>query len=192
MRDGRRASNLPGLCEPLGGGTKEISRSHKIIVSATKLFTILGGKWTTYRKMGEDMVNRIEKELKWDHKKPATATLHIHGYHENANWTDPFYFYGSDGDLLKQQMNGTANIWLSEELKIHRSQVKWAVEHEMARTLEDVLSRRTRALLLNAKESRRIAPEVATIMAAALGKDEKWKEEQLTLYDQLSEQYVLK
>jgi len=172
--------------------TKEISRSHKIIVSASKLFTILGGKWTTYRKMGEDMVNRIEKELRWGHKKPATATLHIHGYHENANWNDPFYFYGSDADLLKQQMNGTANIWLSEELKIHRSQVKWAVEHEMARTLEDVLSRRTRALLLNAKESRRIAPEVASIMADVLGKDEKWKEEQLKAFDQLSEQYVLK
>ncbi|HUM65189.1 MAG TPA: glycerol-3-phosphate dehydrogenase/oxidase [Chitinophagaceae bacterium] len=65
--------------------TKEISRSHKIIVSESKLFTILGGKWTTYRKMGEDMVNRIEKELNWQHKKPATASLHIHGYHPDTD-----------------------------------------------------------------------------------------------------------
>lgn len=171
--------------------TKEISRSHKIIVSDSKLFTILGGKWTTYRKMGEDLVNRIENEMGWPHKQPATASLHIHGYAQNANWSDPFYFYGSDAPLIQQQMNGTANQWLSEELKIHRTQITWAVEHEMARTVEDFLSRRTRALLLNARESRRIAPEVASIMAKALGKDEQWKEQQLKDFYQMSEQYVL-
>ena len=172
--------------------TKEISRSHKIIVSASNLFTILGGKWTTYRKMGEDMVNRIEKELKWKHKKPATASLHIHGYTANTNWSNPLYFYGSDAPLIRQQMNGSADEWLSEELKIHRKQIVWAVEHEMARTAEDVLSRRTRALLLDARESRRIAPEVISIMANLLGKDEQWKEDQLQSFTKLSEQYILK
>ncbi len=172
--------------------TKEISRSHKIIVSSSQLFTILGGKWTTYRKMGEDMVNRLEKELKWPHKKSATATLHIHGYAATTNWSDPFYFYGSDAITMKQQMNGSANEWLSEELKIHRQQIVWAVEHEMARTVEDVLARRTRALLLNAKESRRIAPEVASIMARVLGKDEQWKKEQVESFTKLSEHYILK
>lgn len=172
--------------------TKEISRSHKIVVSASKLFTILGGKWTTYRKMGEDMVNRIEKELKWGHKKPATASLHIHGYMAGTNWNDPLYFYGSDAPFIRQQMNGIANEWLSEELKIHRSQVIWAVEHEMARTVEDVLSRRTRALLLNARESRRIASEVASIIAKILGKDEQWKADQVQSFNKLSEQYILK
>lgn len=172
--------------------TKEISRSHKIIVSRSHLFTILGGKWTTYRKMGEDMVNRIEKELKWEHKKPATISLHIHGFSNAESWDDPFYFYGSDAGSLRQQINGDANKWLSEELKIHKAQVIWAVEHEMARTLEDVLARRTRALLLNAKESRRIAPAVAEIMATVLSKDEKWKENQLKEFDQLSEHYILK
>ena len=172
--------------------TKEISRSHKIIVSDSKLFTILGGKWTTYRKMGEDMVNRIEKELNWDHKKPTTASLHIHGYTNTTDWSDPFYFYGSDAPLLKQQINGTAHEWLSEDLRIHRKQIKWAVEHEMARTVEDVLSRRTRALLLDAKESRRIAPECASIMAHLMGKDDQWKADQLQSFNQLSEQYILK
>ena len=172
--------------------TKEISRSHKIIVSASNLFTILGGKWTTYRKMGEDMVNRIEKELKWKHKKPATVSLHIHGYTAGTNWSDPLYFYGSDAPLIRQQMNGSADDWLSEELKIHRKQIIWAVEHEMARTAEDVLSRRTRALLLNARESRRIAPEVISIMANLLGKEEQWKEDQLQSFNKLSEQYILK
>jgi glycerol-3-phosphate dehydrogenase len=174
-----------------GQTTKEISRSHKIIVSPSRLFTILGGKWTTYRKMGEDMVNRIEKEMKWMHKQPATASLHIHGFYKTQNWQDPFYFYGSDAALLRQRMNGSANEWISEELKIHRIQVAWAVEHEMARTLEDMLARRTRALLLNAKESKRIAPQVVAAMAVALKKDEQWKEDQLRQFNQLADQYVL-
>jgi glycerol-3-phosphate dehydrogenase len=187
-------AGLRPLAAPQNGRqkTKEISRSHKIIVSPSRLFTILGGKWTTYRKMGEDMVNRIEKELHWKHKQPATASLHIHGYASNMNWSDPFYFYGSDASLLKAQMNGHANDWLSEELKIHETQVTWAVQHEMARTVEDVLARRTRALLLNAKESRRIAPRVAVIMSKLLGKDEKWITAQVEQFNKLTDQYILK
>jgi len=172
--------------------TKEISRSHKIIVSPSHLFTILGGKWTTYRKMGEDMVNRVEKELKWPHKNQATSNLAIHGHIETTNWDDPFYFYGSDADLLRQQMNGSANEWISDELKIHKTQIAWAVEFEMARTIEDVLSRRTRALLLNARESIRIAPQVAAIMAKALGRDEHWIKEQVEGFTKLAGQYILK
>jgi glycerol-3-phosphate dehydrogenase len=171
--------------------TKEISRSHKIIVSPSNLFTILGGKWTTYRKMGEDMVNYIEKHLSWKHKKPATANMHIHGYANAMNWNDPLYFYGSDATLIKQSMNGTAGKWISNTLKIHKMQVSWAVEHEMARTVEDVLSRRTRALLLDARESIRICPEVARIMADALGKDESWIENEVAEYTKLAQQYIL-
>lgn len=187
-------AGLRPLAAPQHGSqkTKEISRSHKIIVSTSKLFTILGGKWTTYRKMGEDMVNRIEKELNWSHKDSATATMPIHGFSHNTNWQDPFYFYGADADRLRAEINGTANQWLSEELKIHEQQIIWAIRNEMARTLEDVLSRRTRALLLNAKESVRIAPEVAGIMARELGRDERWVEQQVQQYAELAKQYSLK
>lgn len=186
-------AGLRPLAAPQGGEqkTKEISRSHKIMVSSSKLFTILGGKWTTYRKMGEDLVNRIEKELGWAAKKTPTASLHIHGYKEKTSWDDPFYFYGSDALPLKQRINGSAGEWISESLQIHKMQVRWAVEHEMARTVEDVLSRRTRALLLDAKESIRICPQVARLMAEALGKDEKWIEEEVTGYTQLAHHYIL-
>ena len=187
-------AGLRPLAAPLDGEqkTKEISRSHKIIVSPSNLFTILGGKWTTYRKMGEDMVNRIEKDLEWQHKLTATAQLQIHGYANNMNWQDPFYFYGSDATLIRAQMNGDANEWISDELKIHKTQIIWAVKNEMARTLEDVLSRRTRALLLNAKESIRIAPEVAKIMAKALDKDEEWIKKEVAGYNKMADKYVLK
>ncbi len=171
--------------------TKEISRSHKIIVSPSRLFTILGGKWTTYRKMGEDMVNRIEKEMAWPHKPATTADLHIHGYVQHADWSDPFYFYGSDAAPLKASINGSAGQWLSESLRIHPAQVQWAVKHEMARTVEDVLARRTRALLLDAKESVRIAPAVAAIMASTLGHNKEWELQQIDQYQQLVETYIL-
>jgi glycerol-3-phosphate dehydrogenase len=186
-------AGLRPLAAPQDGDqkTKEISRSHKIIVSPSKLFTILGGKWTTYRKMGEDMVDRIEKELKWPQKKSATAALHVHGYMNEVSWADPFYFYGSDALLLKQQINGSAGQWLSESLKIHQMQVRWAVQHEMARTVEDVLSRRTRALLLDAEESIRMAPEVARIMAEELDKNEAWVKEEVAGYTTLAHQYIL-
>ena len=172
--------------------TKEISRSHKIIVSPSNLFTILGGKWTTYRKMGEDMVNYIEKHLYWSHKKTTTASMHIHGYEEGVNWNDPLYFYGSDATFIKQSMNGTADKWISNSLKIHEEQVRWAVENEMARTVEDVLSRRTRALLLDAKESIRICAEVASIMADELGKNEEWIQNETETFTKLAQQYLLK
>lgn len=172
--------------------TKEISRSHKILVSPSNLFTILGGKWTTYRKMGEDMVNFIEQHLNWSHQKPGTALMHIHGYAENMNWNDPLYFYGSDAPLIKERINGSASQWISESLQIHPMQVKWAVENEMARTVEDVLSRRTRALLLDANESVRICRQVAGIMATALQKDQAWVEKEVADYTNLAQQYILK
>lgn len=171
--------------------TKEISRGHKIIVSPAKLFTIVGGKWTTYRRMGEDMVNRIERELHWKPQHTATENLSIHGAAQGMNWNDPFYFYGNDAGSLRVMMNGNANKWISESLHIHEVQVIWAVKHEMARTLEDVLSRRTRALLLDAKESVRIALPVARIMAGALGKDETWVARQVEEYERLAGQYIL-
>jgi len=161
------------------------------MVTPSQLFTILGGKWTTFRKMGEDMVDRVEKELQWPHKETATRHLSIHGAIANVNLNDPLYFYGSDTASVKALMNGHANQWLSNSLQIHEAQVIWAVQHEMARMVEDVLSRRTRALLLDARESIRMAEPVARIMAKELGKDEGWVREQVAAYTKLAERYVL-
>lgn len=187
-------AGLRPLAAPKEGDqkTKEISRSHKIIVSSSNLFTILGGKWTTFRKMGEDMINRAEQHLGWKHRTSTTAQMRVHGYTSGINWNDPLYFYGSDAPAIMQSMNGSAGKWISESLKIHRMQVKWAVEREMARSVEDVLSRRTRALLLDAEESIRISREVAEIMAPLLGTDNDWIEQQVNSYQQLAQHYILK
>lgn len=186
-------AGLRPLAAPQSGDqkTKEISRGHRIMVSDSGLFTIVGGKWTTYRKMGEDMVDRIEKEKGWHGNKATTEELSIHGAKENTDWNDPLYFYGSEAADLRSMMNGDANNWISESLHIHEAQVIWAVEHEMARTLEDVLSRRTRALLLDAKESMRIAQPVAEIMAREMGKDAKWIDTEVSAFKKLAAQYTL-
>jgi glycerol-3-phosphate dehydrogenase len=186
-------AGLRPLAAPQGEGqkTKEISRSHKIVVSGTGLFTILGGKWTTYRKMGEDLISRIEKELSWEELPTATPELPIHGSDDATDWNDPLYYYGSDLKPLKATMNGHKDHWLSEGLHIHEAQVRWAVEHEMARTVEDVLARRTRALLLDAKESMRIAKPVAELMAVALKKDAVWVDQQVHAFNELATNYQL-
>lgn len=171
--------------------TKEISRSHKILVSPARLFTILGGKWTTFRKMGEDVIDHIEKKCGWKRRRSASAGIQVHGYAASVDRADPLYFYGSNRAALAAEMNGSAGNWLSELLFIHRQQVIWAVRHEMARTVEDVLARRTRALFLDAKESLAICPETARIMAEELQKDQDWVETQIESYTKTAQHYIL-
>lgn len=188
-------AGLRPLAAPQGEGkkTKEISRSHKIFVSNSGLFTMIGGKWTTYRKMGEDLVDRAETEHGWKHIETKTKHLKLHGYESNVNHEDPLYFYGSDKprllDLAKKDAD--LNEVISEKLNIIKAQVVWAVREEMARTVEDFLARRARAQLLDARESMRIAPEVARIMAQELKKDQNWEKEQVENYIQVTKGYLL-
>ena len=175
------------------GKTKEISRSHKIITSESGLVSIIGGKWTTYREMGEDAIDKLAVLFKFPERESVSEELHIHGYKENVDFESPFYFYGSDLQEIKKliKKNPTLKEWISEDLKINKAQVVWAVKSEYARNIEDFLSRRTRALLLDAKESLKMAPIVAEIMANELGQDKKWEEEQIKKYKELAKGYLL-
>lgn len=171
--------------------TREISRSHKIITSPSKLFTIIGGKWTTYRKMGEDMIDKIEKDSGWKQTISMTSSLPIHGFTNQESSGDPLYYYGSDKTYIGKIIEEEGNALISKKLNIHKAQVLWAIREEMARTPEDVLSRRTRALLLDAKESMRIAPEVAVIMAKEMQMDIQWVNEQVKSYNKVAINYVI-
>jgi len=190
-------AGLRPLAAPKAEGkkTKEISRSHKIYVSDSGLITIIGGKWTTYRKMGEDMIDRAEKERKWNHIETKTKHLKIHGYTKEVDYKDPMYFYGTDKDLIMKLMEEEPDLktTISKKLNINKAQVVWSVRNEMARNIEDFLARRVRAQLLDAKESIKIAPVVAEIMANELGKTKKWQEEQVNNYEKLTTSiYVVK
>jgi len=174
-----------------GSSTKEISRSHKIIVSGSGLFSILGGKWTIYRKMGEDMLDKIEEKLHWQHIPGTTSSLHIHGYTLEANQNDSMYYYGSDEASIKKIIEETGDEWISEKLQVHKAQVLWAVREEMARTIEDVLSRRTRSLLLDAEESLRMAPAVAKVMAEEMNRNESWVQEEIIKFNDVAKNYLI-
>ena len=174
--------------------TKEISRGHKIYESKSGLISIIGGKWTTYRQMGEEVINRIAKIGNLPKRKSITETLHLHGYKKNVDFNCALCFYGSDAEKIKDLINENPNLgdWVSEELKINKAQVVWAVRYEFARTVEDVLARRTRALFLDAKESIRMAPTVAHIIAKELHYDNNWEKEQISNFTKLAEGYLIK
>ncbi len=175
-----------------GKKTKEISRGHKIIISITGLITVIGGKWTTYRKMAEDTIEKAIMLGGLPERDCITKHLPIHGFRMDVNpHTDLFAVYGIDKEEVialgdeEKQLSGL----LSKKLHIYKSQVAWAVRKEMARTVEDVLARRIRGLFLDARESIRIAPEVAEIMAEELGKPNKWKTEQVKAFKALAKNY---
>ena len=175
-----------------GKKTKEISRSHKIFVSKSGLLTMVGGKWTTFRKMGEDLVDKAEKIKGWAKTSSKTEHLKIHGYKEEINPENPLSFYGSDEKGILELASKIGGVTcLNSSLKVIEVQVVWAVKYEMARTVEDFLARRTRCLLLDAKESLKMAPQVAKIMASELKKDEAWQEDQIKHYEKLASNYIL-
>jgi glycerol-3-phosphate dehydrogenase len=172
--------------------TKEISRSHKIITSKSGMLTMIGGKWTTFRKMGEELVDAAENRLKWNSIATKTKKIKIHGFTDNIDSSNSLESYGADANkilnLAKQKGMGDL---LSVSLNIIKAQVVWAVRHEMARTVEDFLARRTRCQILNAKESIKIAPQVASIMANEMGYLKCWEDEQVTSYTKITLNYIL-
>jgi glycerol-3-phosphate dehydrogenase len=173
--------------------TKEISRSHKLMVSGSGLITITGGKWTTYRQMAEETVDLAIRTSGLSKKTCQTRTLFLHGHKEGVEWKDPFFVYGSDAPYIinLSKENPTWRRKLHPKLTYIVAEVIWAVRYEMARTVEDVLARRTRALFLDARAAIEMAPAVADLMAVELRKDEVWKKEQLVSFGKVAKNYVV-
>lgn len=174
--------------------TSSISRDHTLLIDPSGLVTITGGKWTTYRKMAEDTVNEAAVVAGLDERKSVTESLRLHGWLKNAEAAEPYEMYGSDALALKkiaEEHEGWEEP-LHPNLRCKPSEVIWAVRSEMARTVEDVLARRTRSLLLDARASIEIAEDVAGLMAAEMGKDDEWKQQQVQNYTELANGYLLK
>ena len=173
--------------------TKEISRSHKVIISDSGLVSVIGGKWTTYRKMAEDTLSKIIKRKMLPNKKCITQDLEIHGYMHQRSM-DALSFYGADKIKLIELIAANKSFAkpLNEETNILAGQVVWAVRNEMARTVEDFLARRTRLLFMDAKLAYKLAPEVAKIIMEELNEDEAWKENQVRQFSELAKGYLLK
>ncbi|MGA7109431.1 MAG: glycerol-3-phosphate dehydrogenase/oxidase [Terracidiphilus sp.] len=175
------------------GKTSALSRDHVIHVDTSGLLTITGGKWTTYRHMAEDCVDHAITLGRLRDEPCPTRNLRIHGYLENANALGALEVYGSDAEAIRTlAQEPKLAPQLHPALPYIAAEVVWAAREEMARTVEDILARRTRALFLNAGAASAMARPVASLLAAELGRDENWAAAQITAFRALAEQYKVK
>lgn len=182
--------------------TKEISRDHKLITSASGLVTITGGKWTTYRKMAEETVEQAIKTGGLTPFPSKTKQLSLHGccqpvaapsFRDGYPVEDPLAVYGTDHSPISQLIKEDASLAapLVNGMAYTLAQVVWAVRHEMARTVEDVLARRIRILFLDARAAMEAAPRVAALMAKELSYDADWQKQQTENFLQLARNYLI-
>ncbi|MBC7900219.1 MAG: glycerol-3-phosphate dehydrogenase/oxidase [Saprospiraceae bacterium] len=172
--------------------TSTLSREHLIEIDEAGLLTITGGKWTTYRKMAEDTIDRAIIQADLPSRKSATADLKIHGYSENLSSED-LAIYGSDADGIQALIDERPELKkkLHKDLPYCEAEIVWSVTNEMAQTAEDVLARRTRVLFLNAQAAIDIAPRVAEIVAKELGRDSEWIAAQVADFNEVAQNYKL-
>ena len=177
-----------------GTNTAALSRDHTIHIDKSGLLSIAGGKWTTYRNMAHDCVDQAATLADLPDKPCVTKTLNIHGYSPNASNFGPLAFYGTDALAIRDLIaaDPTLGQALDAELPYVAAEVVWAAREEMARTVEDVLARRTRALFLNAKAAIRMAPRVAALLAQELGCDKKWQIDQVEKFGQTASGFLVK
>lgn len=167
-----------------GKNTAAISRDHSITLSDSGLLTIASGKWTTYRKMAEELIDRAIQVGKLSSAPCSTQNLKLHGWTDEEVPAAALRSYGSDIKGVEKLMEKSPELSqpLHHDLPYCCAELVWAVRHEMARTVEDLLARRTRSLFLNAKASIAVAPQVARLLADELGKDREWIERQCKHY----------
>lgn len=187
-------SGLRPLAAPTnnnGNSTKEISRDHKLMVSAKGLITITGGKWTTYRLMAEETVNLAISHAGLEAKACVTENLKIHGSIDVAG--DHYLnTYGSDRGKIEALME--QNPDLAEKLHPNFpytcAEVIWSARNEMAETVEDILSRRLRILFIDAQAAKDMAPKVASLLAQELSADQDWETNQIETFNTLADGYL--
>ena len=172
--------------------TSEISRGHKIILSESGMISILGGKWTTYRKMSEDLINSALSVGGFPERACITQNLPIYGYDYNSDWEDPMHVYGSEIDKIKSIDESNFSKSISKEFFITKNMIIWSIRNEMSMKLEDILARRTRCLFLDVNETLKIAPKVSGIMAKEMNKNKEWIDKELKNFVKLASKYQIK
>jgi len=175
------------LIKTSGKRAADISRDHVITTSKSKLITIAGGKWTTYRKMAQDVINRAISVAGLPYRACITADLHLHGYEKQADRSHHWSLYGTDVKAIKKLRNKKL---ITPSLPYTLAEVIWAARSEMARTVEDILARRTRILFLDAKAAIEAAPLVAKILAKELKKSSSWQKRQIKEFTRVAKNYL--
>jgi len=174
--------------------TAAMSRDHVIHIDASGLMTICGGKWTTYRHMAEDCVDQAATFAQLGEKPCVTRDLRIHGYHASPQELGTLAVYGTDAAEIRKLIDDNPRLGdtLHRELPYVKAEVVWAVRHEMARTVEDVLARRTRALFLNARAALEMAPFVADLMMPDLGWNHATKAKHLSQFREVAANFLVR
>jgi glycerol-3-phosphate dehydrogenase len=184
----------PLVRAPGAASTAALSRDHVIHIDASGLLTICGGKWTTYRHMAEDCVNQAALLAELPDRPCVTEHLNIHGYYPAARKFGPLYVYGSD--VLEIQKLTAADPALAEPLHpalpYLKAEVVWAARQEMARTVDDVLARRTRALFLNSRAAVQMAPVVADILSRELSWDAARRIREIDTFVAIAANYMVR
>ncbi|MBI2511157.1 MAG: glycerol-3-phosphate dehydrogenase/oxidase [Opitutae bacterium] len=181
--------------------TASLSRDHVIAVSPSGLVSITGGKWTSYRKMAEDAVARAAEVGGLPRRPCATENLRLHGASsaglrptDRPPATEAIHFahYGTDARALERlaAIEPSLDTPVHPRLALRAVEVVWAARTEMARTIDDVLSRRSRALQLDARAALEAAPAVAALFARELGRDRRWIDDQLAVFDEIAHGYL--
>ena len=173
--------------------TSALSRDHTIHVDPSGLLTVTGGKWTTYRNMAEDCVNQASTLARLPEKPCPTRNLNVHGFHRQAAKFGPLALYGADALLIQDLARAEPELErpLHSARPISEAVVVWAARFEMARTIEDVLARRTRALFLEARATMEMAPRVAELLARELHRDAAWQAAEVASFRKLALGYLV-
>ncbi|MDZ4184956.1 MAG: glycerol-3-phosphate dehydrogenase/oxidase [Desulfuromonadales bacterium] len=170
--------------------TASLSRDHTLLVTPSGLVTITGGKWTTYRKMGEETINLAARIAVLPERPSRSAELPLHGagMEVPGEWAE----YGSDAAGLEALCHADPSLrqHLHPDLPYRRVEIVWAIRHEWAQSVEDLLSRRTRALILDARAAIAVSPLVAALLAAELGKDAAWQAGEIAAFTTLAQGYL--
>jgi glycerol-3-phosphate dehydrogenase len=186
-------SGLRPLVRKGHGTTSKLSRDHTVMVSQSGLVTVTGGKWTTYRKMGQDAIDHAVNVAGLPRVASRTLDLKLHGWtDDSAGMAEPERVYGADLPLIQalSDNDSTLSGLLHPRLPYRLREVVWAVRYEMARSVEDVLARRTRALFLDARAAIEAAPVVADLLAKELGRPEAWRNKDLSNFYAVAQGYV--
>ncbi len=176
-----------------GGATAALSRDHSILIDPRSgLMTVAGGKWTTYRHMAEDAVDLAATLAALPPRECPTRELPIHGHDEDAARHGRLAPYGSDAPAVAALAadDPTLGNPLVAGLPLTAAEVIWACRAEMARTLDDVLARRTRSLLFDARAAIAAAPVAARLMAAELKRDARWEADEVAAFSALAAGYL--
>lgn len=189
-----------------GTSTASLSRDHTVLTSPSGLITITGGKWTTYRRMAKDAVHVAATLAGLEERPCPTKELRLHGWREPheprtpLRGLDPYSEYGADAPALAQMGSETLSlpdghrVTLGEPLHpalgVTAAQLVWGARQEMARTVDDLLARRTRALFLHARAAADLAPWAAAALAQEQGRDDAWQAEQVRRFTALAACYL--